>query len=461
MRLRLRLALSYLMVIGLFLVTLAVAHALVTIPAANHFRDEAISYWKGQWQARLDRAYSSGGWEEVVREAESMPLPPGVDLILEVPGQGPRALRPQPPPHLQPGPPLDHRVAVAPPPGASGPRPVFGLVMRFPADQELAVGEGGALKVRMRPLPPHERLPADARSQILRGVVLSGLAGALVAFAAGLWLSSSISGPVQKLAAATRDLGDLELSRRVEVTGSGELAELGKSFNEMAARLQETVRHLSEEKRRVERLEQNQRQFLADVSHNLRTPLAAVLGWTEALQEGMAQGDELEKISREVLYVSQTLQRLVDLSRWESSEPHLQKVAFDLREPLGLVVDTLAPSAEARQVGLRLEGTDRPIRVVGDPVRLRELLQILLENAVYHAGAGTGVCLSFQPAGDRLEVSVQDDGCGFDPSATRGLGLPIARRLARAHGGELGLTASPGQGTRAFFTVSLETPQDC
>lgn len=450
MNLRLRLALSYLVVVGLFLGTLAVCHALLTIPTANRFRDEAMASWKAQWRSQLNAAYRQGGWDALGRRAEQMDLPPGSELTLRVPGQPDRALIPRGhdfgllPPHPPPGP-----AGFGGPPG-----PDFQMHFFLP-ETVLEVGEGGALLIHTHP-PERIRGPLDVRSQLLHALILSGLAGALVAFAAGLWLSSSISGPVQKLASATRDLGQLDLARRVEVTGKGELAELGRGFNEMAQRLQETVRHLSEEKRRVEKLEQNQRQFLSDVSHNLRTPLSAVLGWTEALQEGMGQGDELEKIHREVLYVSQTLQRLVDLTRWESSEPHLQKVAFDLREPLGLVVDTLAPAAESNQVQLELEGTSESARVVGDPTRLRELIQILLENAVYHAGPGTIVKLALERRGDRLHVSLQDDGAGFDPGATRGLGLPIARRLARAHGAELQLESSPGQGTRARFSLLLE-----
>ncbi len=441
MNLRLRLALSYMLVVGLFLLTLTICHGILTVPAFNHLRDEAAANLKAQWTERLDQAYIRGGWEEVARAAERLDLPPFAEVILQVPGQPDRRIQLKPR-HFRPGGPD------GPMPG--GP-PHDGPQMRIlePGDQEIQVGDGGKLLIHMRP-PPRTRNGPDL---FMRALVLSALAGALVAFGAGMWLSSSISGPVKKLASATRDLGELELHRRVEVTGQGELAALGHSFNEMATRLEETVRHLSEEKRRVEKLEQNQRVFLSEVSHNLRTPLSAVLGWTEALQEGMGQGDELEKIHREVLYVSQTLQRLVDLSRWESSEPHLQRLRFDLREQVWLVVDTLAPAAESRQVQLDMVGLDEPVQVLGDPTRLRELVQILLENAVYHAGAGTVIKLTLARTGERVTLAVEDDGAGFDPAVTRGLGLPIAKRLARAHGDDLQLQSAPGKGTRASFTV--------
>jgi signal transduction histidine kinase len=276
---------------------------------------------------------------------------------------------------------------------------------------------------------------------------------------------------VSRLAEATEALGQADLSTRVPVTGRGELAELAVRFNRMAERLEESQLRLREQKERAEHLERTRREFLADVSHNLKTPLAAIQGWTEALQDGLVPGQEpetLARIHRQVGFVTRTVQRLLDLSRWDSGEVALKLEELDPAEPLMEAAEALSQAAADRNIELELQGVQPGLRVRADRGRLRELMQICLENAVYHAGEGAQVQVAFEPVESRLRVTIADTGAGIAPErlseltsrSRQGLGLAIAHKLAAAHGGVFELTSRPGEGTRATFSVDAPAPAD-
>ncbi|MEW6280330.1 MAG: HAMP domain-containing sensor histidine kinase [Candidatus Eremiobacterota bacterium] len=461
MRLRFRLAASYLLVVLLFVVTLSWGWAVFSARPALQWLSRAVGELELKLAESARQAHREGGWPEVRTVGRAALLPPDSQMVLYVPGRPPELLQGtgRAPDDLAALQAAAQGQRVLRPPRALGPRKVS-LWLPLP--------EGGALSITVP-----SALPPEVRREVQRGLLLATLIGALVAFSAGLVLSSRIAGPVVQLARAADELGAGALDRRVPVgAGRDELTELARRFNLMAERLEASLTNLSREKSRAERLEQAQRQFLSDLSHNLRTPLAAVLGWTETLLDGLAPGEEeqhLERIRREVLYVSQTLQRLVDLSRWEEHGPELRRERFALQHPLAEAVDTLAPAAEARGMSLSLDGPVRSLDVEGDPQRVRELFQILLENSVQHAGEGARIRVMVESDRETARVTVADDGPGFlldhpqesvrSQGRGPGLGLAIARRLARAHGGELVLQSAPEGGTRASFTLPLQTSQ--
>ena len=274
-----------------------------------------------------------------------------------------------------------------------------------------------------------------------------------------------IAVPVRRLVHATGALAESDFHHRIQVGDQGELSELAVSFNAMATRLEETVNSLREAKERAERSEASRRQFMLEASHNLRTPLSAVQGWTEALLDGLVPGEEshhLRKIHRETLFVAQTVQRLLDWSRWEDAPPLLTFESFPVSEPLLDCAESLAEAAESKDIKLSFHGLESEPTVLADRHRLREIFQILLENAVHHNPAGTAIDVRFKPGSERSEITVSDDGKGLPEEFQRdlrcrcggGLGLAIASRLVEAHGGLLQFV--PGSGTRLSF--SLATP---
>lgn len=447
MSLRLRLALSYLLVVALFLLTLGVTWGLLVRKGKLAQAHAGISYAR-RLAVIAGEAASRGGWEGAAAVLGSTPLPEDTALVLFPPEGPPRPLQGS-----------DHRLVDAKAVARARKGQLVSR-LRGGADPDrraaliwVPVRGRGALGISFR-----TALPPEVRGPVQRAFLVSAATAAAVAFGTGLLLASFISGPVRRLAAASEALGAGVLSTRVKVTGTGELRDLAVTFNRMAGRLEE--------------MERARREFLADISHTLRTPLTAIQGWTEALADGLGQGEEphyLERIHRETLFLSRTVERLLDLSRWEGGVPGLKREEVELSGPLMEAAESLGPAAEARGISLRLEGPVASCRVLGDPVRLRELFQALLENAVEHAGEGASVRVSVVPSGGEVEVEVADDGKGIDPQILPrlferfgrsggkgvGLGLAIARRIAEAHGSTLEVESHPGEG--AVFRFRLPT----
>jgi signal transduction histidine kinase len=296
-------------------------------------------------------------------------------------------------------------------------------------------------------------------SSLYKAGVVSGLLSLLVGVAA----SSLIGNPVRRLVAATQELAESDFLEPVQVGDQGELSDLARSFNRMSLRLNESVLSLRAAKEQAERSEASRRQFMADVSHNLRTPLAAVQGWTEALLDGLVPGAEtvhLQKIHRETLFVAKTVERLMDWARWEESPPKLCMTDFPLSEPLLDSASALEEAAESKNISLEFQGLECEPTILADRHRTREIFQLLLENAVHHNPSGTIIRAEFEIKGDRVLVSISDNGRGLPEEYHRdltcrcggGLGLAIASRLVEAHGGQL--TLDPGPETCFRFSLT-------
>ncbi len=313
--------------------------------------------------------------------------------------------------------------------------------------------------------PPPPTKPYDIERAVNLGYVRAGMLATLICALVGLAFSRAVTKPLRRLVQATESFGPDRLTARIDEGGPVEVAELSRSFNRMADRLQETVETLRSS-------EAARREFLGDVSHNLMTPLAASMGWVQAMLDGMVRNKDeerrhLERIMRELTFVSRSVRRLLELSRWEQSDPELRFEVFPLTEPLLEVAETLESSAASRNVQLAFEGLDPRWRVEGDRGRVRELLQILIENAVLHGGRDTTVRVVTEQKAGRVWITVADNGFGipaedlpmvkkgFRRSSGRntGLGLAIADRLARSHGGVLELESATGQGTTVRFSL--------
>ncbi len=220
-------------------------------------------------------------------------------------------------------------------------------------------------------------------------------------------------------------------------------------------------------------------QFLATMSHEMRTPLHGILGLTRGLREADPQGSQLALIERAGEHLLSLINDVLDFSKLEAGQVRLQSQVFDLAALVDEVVSlSLPPAYEA---GLSLNTRlhmPRPCLVLGDPSRLRQVLHNLVGNAIKFTESGTvTVVAKHNAARGRARIAVHDTGVGIaaedlklifdafhqaDGSFTRryagtGLGLTIARDLARAMGGDLVATSQPARGS--CFTVSLSLPQ--
>ncbi|MYC87430.1 MAG: HAMP domain-containing protein [Gemmatimonadales bacterium] len=225
----------------------------------------------------------------------------------------------------------------------------------------------------------------------------------------------------------------------------------------------------------MRRLEGVRRDFVANVSHELKTPLTSVVGFAEALVEGGLEvgqaRDFAQRIFANATRMRYLVEDLLDLSLLESGswspEPEAVSVGAIARE----VWDTLSPRVRAADLDLRVSGTEEP--AWADPDAVRQIMRNLLDNAARYSDEDPAVAVRIRPAGGLQRVEVSDRGPGIasvhvervferfyrvDPARSRarggtGLGLAIVKHFVEAHGGEIGIESALGRGTTVWFTL--------
>jgi len=293
------------------------------------------------------------------------------------------------------------------------------------------------------------------------------LVGGLVAIAIALLLifvlSRRITSPIGVLAKAARRLGRGDLSQRVQLRGEGEVATLAQAFNSMATGL--------------EHAEQLRRNLIADVAHELRTPLSNIQGYLEAIRDGVMKPDAatIRSLNEEAALLSQLVNELQELSLAEAGELKLVYQTEDITKLLKQAVTPWQPQLAAKEISLFLDLPDNLPLVSTDWQRVQQVLHNLLENAVAYTGRGGTITVTAAKQGDWVEVSVSDTGEGIpaedlpniferfyrvDKSRAKvtggsGLGLTIAKRLVEAHGGTITVQSELGKGSRFSFTLPI------
>ena len=299
-------------------------------------------------------------------------------------------------------------------------------------------------------------------------IIYSALAVVLLAGVGGMFLANRTLKPVDHITDIAREIGEGDLSRRINIQSEDELGRLASTLNRMIARLEEAF--------------QKQRQFAADASHELRTPLAIIQAESSlALDKKRTQVEyrrSLDLVSQEVTYMSEIIGKLLLLARNDAGiEPlNLQEVNVkDLFTELSSDVEALA---QEKGVAFNLGPMDN-LTVKGDRFRLRQLFLNILDNAIrYTPSGGTVSSLLVRKNGSAL-VSISDTGMGipaeelpfiFDrfyrvdkarsrPDGGLGLGLAIASSIAKLHGGGIEVESQVGKGSTFQITLPLlESP---
>jgi signal transduction histidine kinase len=319
--------------------------------------------------------------------------------------------------------------------------------------------------------------PYTFRAQTLEtvvGVMLAAAGLALsVAVFASLVLADRLTTPIRRLTRASRELGEGNLDARVSApeTAAPEIGELATAFNRMAARLQESISFIRDDRDRS-------REFLADVSHELRTPLAALRTFNELLRDGAAadpptRDEFLEQSRQQIDRLDWLATNLLELSKLDSGLVLLDLRPDDLRAMVEAAVQQAEPVAKRKGVELSWEAPEEPVRQRHDAQRMGQVLGNLVGNAVKFTppGGRVNVALTKTEAGAQIEVT--DTGVGIDPQELprvferfyrgsraheergggSGLGLAIAQSIVEMHGGRISISSAVGQGTRV--TVSL------
>ena len=328
-----------------------------------------------------------------------------------------------------------------------------------------------------------------------------------VAFAviAGFLLIRRLRRPLAALERGTQQIAEGRLDHRIALDErNDEFARVSQRFNSMAADLQGQQRALraiqaSLEQtvaRRTEQLlaanetllkqDRMRRALFVDIGHELRTPITVILGEAEV---GLRSRDDRAGPYREsldrIVGVSRQLTRLVNdiflIARSEAGEIDMRTDLVDLAEVAAATVDEERATLAGMDVTLETAVANPVPLIHGDRMRLRQLLMILIDNAARYGGTGTRICVGTEQSDGGVTLFVEDNGPGITPadrervferfyrggrsasapSPGTGLGLPIARSIVRAHGGDIDLTTEVGAGTRVVCRFTPAAVDDC
>jgi two-component system sensor histidine kinase BaeS len=284
---------------------------------------------------------------------------------------------------------------------------------------------------------------------------------AFVALGILVRMAGRVGLPIRDVMDAAERVADGEYAVRVAERGPPPMRGLARAFNTMTARL---GKH-----------DEIRRNLMADIAHELRTPLSIIQGKLEGLLDGVyPRGDaQLAEILDETNFLSRLIEDLRTLALSEAGALTLEKESTDMSELAREAVRALANDASAQQVRLTVDAPAGPLRVSIDPVRIRQVLNNLLVNALQHTPVNGSVLIAttMTPQSEIL-VQVRDTGSGMTQeevdraferfqkgpgSRGSGLGLAIARNLVVAHGGEIQVVSKPCQGTTISFTLPMDS----
>ncbi|HIQ01353.1 MAG TPA: HAMP domain-containing histidine kinase, partial [Anaerolineales bacterium] len=333
----------------------------------------------------------------------------------------------------------------------------------IPAPDSAPSPAGGGGRQILLFVSPESRLLMLAwfAENLLPPLVEAGLVALVLSVLLAWLVARSVSRPLERVATAAGAIAQGDLTRRAPVSGPKEVQDLARAFNRMAARVAAT--------------QQAQRDLVANVSHELKTPLTSVQGFSQAILDGTAADPAaVERAARVIHDEAERMRRMVDgllsLARFDAGQVQMAQEPVDLGLLLARCLERLGPQAEAAGDELSLSAPEGLV-VTGDHDWLTQVFVNLLDNGIRHTQNGR-VEVAARRVGDTIEVTVTDTGEGIpaedlsriferfyqaDRSRRRkggvGLGLSIAREVVQLHGGEITAASVVGLGSR--FTVRL------
>lgn len=320
----------------------------------------------------------------------------------------------------------------------------------------------GTLLIALRPPDPVEfdEREASFLNQTRRTILWGSLGALLIAVSMGGFIAKTLTRPLRKLTEATQDVARGNLGRQVEIESKDELGDLARSFNHMSSDLAQSVNL--------------RRQMTADIAHDLRTPLSVILGYTEALDEGVLppSAETYAILHDEARHLSRLVDDLRTLSLAEAGELRLERSPTSPADLLGRVAAAHKVQADHAGVTLVVDASPNLPTMQVDAERFAQVLHNLVSNALRYTPNGGTITLGARQQIDGIALTVRDTGAGiaaehlpfvferfYRADAARqqtgesGLGLPIAKSIVEMHGGTITVASEVGTGT--IFTIHL------
>ncbi|WP_235814646.1 cell wall metabolism sensor histidine kinase WalK [Propionispora sp. 2/2-37] len=302
----------------------------------------------------------------------------------------------------------------------------------------------------------------------LRLMSYSLLVGALLSVGLGYITSRSLTRPIADISQAARNFAKGNFNSRTKATGDDEIGGLGRTFNSMATSLA--------------RAEQNRREFLANVSHELKTPVASIQALAETLLDGLADTPEqqeryLHTIVGESNRINRLIHDLLDMAQLEAGELSIVRKQLDLQQFLLRENDKYTSLLTDKNLELTMQLPEQLPKVWADPDRLSQVLSNLLSNAIRHSPDNAVITLTAHTLPPFIAIGIRDQGDGIPPAdlpyiwdrfyrvdksrarsdGGTGLGLSITKKLVEAMGGEITVESTPGKGTLFTFTLPISS----
>ena len=304
-------------------------------------------------------------------------------------------------------------------------------------------------------------MPMSPPGHVERMILDSFLIAVVVSSLVSLFLANSFTKPIRKMEEAARCMAKGDFSHKMHLNRKDELGYLADAFDEMSFRLKKNI--------------ENRMRLMGDISHELNTPLTTIQASTEVMYDDMVTTDEerkkyLKSILNQAKRLSYLIDDITELSKFEAGMVKINKMAFEAVDPVKRAVESAGFLAKRKGMTINTTIEDENIKAFGDPDRILQTIQNLVNNAVHHNSRGTSINVSVVKEDDKVLFSVEDDGKGIpedelesifqrfhkvDKSRTSGdsgsgLGLAIIKEILEAHGEEIQVTSS-SKGSKFFF----------
>lgn len=305
---------------------------------------------------------------------------------------------------------------------------------------------------------------------VLRAALVSGILILVIS----ILLAGTMTKSIREIGKVLVRIAEGDLGARVGITGGNEIGELARNVDLTAERLETLVDKIKSQER-------NRRELMANISHELRTPITTIRGFSEALIDGLIKTDEEKNkhyriINRQAEYIERLTRDMLEVSKLEDGMIEMRFEKFDLVELVHSLQESLEALAGRHEISVSVRAEVPVLSVIGDSGRIRQVIDILMDNAVAFTPSGGQITVLLQDKGHVAWLSVCDNGVGIagdqlirvwerffrkdrprreDYQGT-GLGLAIAKQIVESHGGRVWAESSLGYGSSFSFSLLKE-----